>query len=167
MRAVCYTVCACRLLWSRSQHATGELFLALKRNHEEPEPAAAALVGLTAEAAAAAVAAAAPTAAAAGGEGAAPATLTSAAAMSSAAAQVRVAAVRIYLLRAPVARAEPHTCAQSCCRPRHGVQCCCIRLHTQSYCHRPPACMCAHPACMCAHARPCAYPTVYRQLPCR
>lgn len=49
-----------RLLWSRSLHATGELFLALKRNHEEPDATAAALTGLPPEAAAAALAGAAP-----------------------------------------------------------------------------------------------------------
>lgn len=79
----CACVFVCRLLWSRSQHATGELFLALKRNQEEPEAAAAALVGLSPEAAAAALA----VAAGAGADAA--ATITSATAMSSAAMQVR------------------------------------------------------------------------------
>jgi hypothetical protein len=35
-----------RLIWSRSQEATGEVFLDLKRNRGEPDAAAAALVGL-------------------------------------------------------------------------------------------------------------------------
>ncbi|KXZ54474.1 hypothetical protein GPECTOR_4g539 [Gonium pectorale] len=35
-----------RLLWSRSPHATAELFAMLKSNADEPDPAAAALVGL-------------------------------------------------------------------------------------------------------------------------
>ncbi|GLI60024.1 hypothetical protein VaNZ11_002089, partial [Volvox africanus] len=35
-----------RLLWSRSPHATADLFAALKSNQDEPDPAAAALVGL-------------------------------------------------------------------------------------------------------------------------
>jgi hypothetical protein len=59
----------CRLLWSRSQHATGELFLALKRNQEEPDAAAAALVGLPAGIAAAAAAGDGTAAAAAAGGG--------------------------------------------------------------------------------------------------
>ncbi len=33
-------------MWSRSQDATGEIFLDLKRNRDEPDAAAAALVGL-------------------------------------------------------------------------------------------------------------------------
>ncbi|WIA42689.1 hypothetical protein OEZ86_008643 [Tetradesmus obliquus] len=85
-----------RLLWSRSQHATGELFLALKRNQEEPEPAAAALVGLPAGKAAAAgagdPAAAAAAAAAAGGDGdAGGSTISSAMVSGSAAAASLVA----------------------------------------------------------------------------
>ena len=35
-----------RLLWSRSPHATAELFATLKSNQDEPDPATAALVGL-------------------------------------------------------------------------------------------------------------------------
>jgi DNA excision repair protein ERCC-4 len=35
-----------RLIWSRSFHATGEIFLALKRNQEEPDAATAAAVGV-------------------------------------------------------------------------------------------------------------------------
>lgn len=53
------------MLWSRSQHATGELFLALKRNQDEPDATAAALVGLPLDAAAAAAAGVIPPAAAA------------------------------------------------------------------------------------------------------
>ena len=84
------------MLWSRSQHATGELFLSLKRNQEEPDAGTAAVVGLTPEAAAAALAAAGPGGTG-GAEGAASAaaaaaatsgTLTSATAASSAAVQV-------------------------------------------------------------------------------
>ncbi|GLC66509.1 hypothetical protein PLESTF_000438200 [Pleodorina starrii] len=35
-----------RLLWSRSPHATADLFASLKSNQDEPDPAAAALVGV-------------------------------------------------------------------------------------------------------------------------
>lgn len=35
-----------RLLWSRSPHATAELFAALKAAQDEPDPATAALVGV-------------------------------------------------------------------------------------------------------------------------
>ncbi|EFJ52250.1 hypothetical protein VOLCADRAFT_103253 [Volvox carteri f. nagariensis] len=35
-----------RLLWSRSPHATADLFAVLKSNQDEPDPAAAALVGV-------------------------------------------------------------------------------------------------------------------------
>jgi hypothetical protein len=35
-----------RLMWSRSLHATADLFLALKSNQDEPDAAAAALVGV-------------------------------------------------------------------------------------------------------------------------
>ncbi|GIL92347.1 hypothetical protein Vretifemale_19875, partial [Volvox reticuliferus] len=35
-----------RLIWSRSPHATADLFAVLKSNQEEPDPAAAALVGV-------------------------------------------------------------------------------------------------------------------------
>ncbi len=34
-----------RIIWSRSLHATADLFRALKANQDEPDPAAAALVG--------------------------------------------------------------------------------------------------------------------------
>ena len=52
----------CRLIWSRNQYATGEIFLALKRVQEEPDATAAALVGLPLPAAAAATLVAAATA---------------------------------------------------------------------------------------------------------
>lgn len=35
-----------RLVWSRSLHATAQLFASLKLNHPDPEPAEAALVGV-------------------------------------------------------------------------------------------------------------------------
>lgn len=36
----------CRLVWSRSLHATADMFLSLKRSHAEPDAAAAAEIGL-------------------------------------------------------------------------------------------------------------------------
>jgi hypothetical protein len=42
----CRTTRRCRLLWSRSPHATADIFASLKSNQDEPDPAAAALVGV-------------------------------------------------------------------------------------------------------------------------
>jgi len=39
-----------RLIWSRSLHATADIFLQLKANHEEPDPVAAATIGIPMEA---------------------------------------------------------------------------------------------------------------------
>jgi ERCC4-type nuclease len=112
------------LVWSRSQEATGEVFLDLKRNRGEPDPAAAALVGLplahdgtplvgaaavaaagggvaaaTYEAAAAAVASGAAAAAAATAAGAAPGSAAAAAAAAAAAPEAVVNQAGIELLR--------------------------------------------------------------------
>ena len=114
--------CTNRLLWSRSQHATGELFLALKRNEQEPDPAAAAVVGLTPEAAAAAAAAA-----AASNAGAGPAAAGSTAG-ASAATQVSLGCVALMCSTSVVG------CAWACawclrgsvCA--HGVRMCCLCL---------------------------------------
>lgn len=39
-------MCPAITVWSRSPHATADIFLGLKRNQDEPDAAAAALVGL-------------------------------------------------------------------------------------------------------------------------